>query len=49
MRYAARDLALEGLTLQARDLSTLELRAYEAAARVAGGGQIARAARGSSR
>jgi hypothetical protein len=43
LRYAALDLALEALTLQARGLSALDAAAgtYEAAARVVGGGQIA--------
>lgn len=43
LRYAARDLALQALTLKARGLSTLDTAAgtYEATARVAGGGEIA--------
>ena len=43
LRYAPRDLALEALTLHARDLSTLDAAAgtYEAAAQLAGGGQLA--------
>jgi outer membrane protein OmpA-like peptidoglycan-associated protein len=44
LRYAPRELALEALTLRARDLSTLDAAAgtYEAAARLAdGAGQIA--------
>jgi hypothetical protein len=42
LRDAARDLALEALTLRARGLSTLDPAAgsYEAAARLAGGGRI---------